>query len=690
MENYREKSMPSSTVDNIKKHLQNYKSFFDGVQVYIPEKGVLAGPDKFEGVNYFDWFTDNLHFSLNPYFLTAGYMGIAEEARKGMKGDGGDGDVLLDAIAEVYSRAADYLKRHAEQAEAMAVSLGSGGTGGTCERERFLKIAENCRVLSENPPQTFQQAVQLFWMSWRLRAYNSTATIGRLDQYLYPFYKTDMKCGMLTRGEALEIIVELWERINNTSMGDTLINLMLGGQDENGNDQTNELSYIMLEATLAVRKSEPHMNARIHKNTPPDFWNLLIDVQMLGHGQGTIYNDEFIIPSLVKYGYTPEQAYNYSNDGCTEVMIDGDSNIVFVQGEAMKSLELALFNGRENKNYDGAITGQYWHKDGEVRPLQSRCELGFESGDVRMMTSFEEVYQAYLRQYKHQLKKQMDGLANDLERRQTHDTASLWLQGTHKSVLETGVDLFRNPRRVDMVMVLLGSIPTVADSLAAVRKVVFEERFCTMTELLAALEKDFDGHEVLRVRLLRAPKFGNDDDFVDNIASRLSSDLMDFVDACSKECKVRFLPALYDYLFNDFAKLVGATPDGRKRFDVISEHYSPTPGRAANGPTAIIKSAVKTDLARAIGASPLYISLQRTHIGHGAEGKQLIKTLNEAALRLGITILNVAIYDVEKLREAQRNPAGHEDLIVRVWGYCARFVDLTEDMQNHIIKRVCR
>lgn len=241
-----------------------------------------------------------------------------------------------------------------------------------------------------------------------------------------------------------------------------------------------------------------------------------------------------------------------------------------------------------------------------------------------------------------------------------------------------------------MHQIFLGSIPTVGDCLAAVKKVVLEDKACTLLELREAMRADFVGYEGLRARLLAAPKFGNDDNYVDMIVSRLSSDIIDMIDEYNANADIKHLPCHYNFLFNDYAKTTGATPDGRRRGDPISEHFSPTPGRAKKGPTAILRSVVKTDIKRGAGASTVHLSLSRDTLVGEDGGKSIMAAIMRAAIGIGIQLLNVAIYDAKALREAQDNPEGHEDIIVRVWGYSARFVDLSRDMQDHVIARIIK
>ena len=678
---------------SIKKNAENYIKLIENLEVFIPGKGMLAGkPFFFRTFTKEMWLlrkemhygADNCHFPMNPSFLQYGFAGIMSLALKAKEGLDEEKSAFLQAIIDTYDAVCKFIERHAEKAEQMAFSASDEN-----ERRRLEAIAANCRVISKGAPQNFIQAVQLFWFAWRLRNIFFSSTIGRLDQYLYPFYKRDIEIGSLTKQEAFSILCELWENFNLANSGDTLMNLMVGGQDRQGNDATNELSFMMIDTALAVRKSEPHLNVRIHKGTPQAFIDKVVDLILLGHGQGTIYCDDHLIPSLVNHGIPPESARNYSNDGCTEVVIDGESGIRFWQMEAVKSLELALFNGEENV-LPGEPVSHKWTDKMPAFPVKTSLKTGYRSGDMTRMNSFEEVYQAFLKQYLYQVDVFLKKISNAMEEDRDNETCSPFLAGTFPTCISTGNDPFRGGFTVENYQLLSGSIPTVADALAAIKKVVFDERFCTMAELLEALRANFEGFEYLRQKLLSAPKFGNDDDYVDCIAADIAKRFCERVSSFITPNGKPIWPGIYNIDFNMFAKIVGATPDGRRWKDPICEHYSPTPGRAKSGPTSVIRSATKAPLAKGCAASPFHISLSRSAVPQNEKGKAIVRSLLLTAIELGAVVFNIAIYDVDVLKKAKQNPEMYEDVIVRVWGFNARFVDLSEDLQDHIIARVIR
>ncbi|MHB1356052.1 MAG: pyruvate formate lyase family protein [Anaerolineae bacterium] len=653
--------------------------------VEIPSGGLLAGPlhvnmaEAARKLGYpWEWSADNLHFALNVHtLLKLGLPGIIQQAEQRASELGGERAHYLQAIARCYTAVQGYVLAHATHARCLAANAEIG------EQARFAHIAVVCQACAERAPESFHEALQLFWFVYVLR---NQGTVGRLDQHLYPFYRHDLLAGTLDRAQALGMLCELWQRMNQASIGDTLRNVMLGGQDASGADATNDLSYLMLDASIAICQPEPHINARIHKNTPPSFLDKVAELQLLGHGQGALYNDEVFIPALVRNGVPLPLARNYANDGCSEVTIDGESTIKFVVLDAVKALELTLFNGEENV-LPGEAQGRYTLQRGPLRTLKTGLKFGYRSGDFTTMSSYEQVYSAYIDQYLYQAGLLADYLCHSIQMAQSNEVTSPLTAGTFASVLETGIDPFRGGVAVPCYMIFSGSLATVADSLAAIKQVVYEQRASTPSELLQALRADWVGHDVLRQQCLMAPKFGNDDDRVDGIAADIAHRFCDFVAAYPSPTGAPFWPALFNFLFNDHAKVVGATPDGRRWQDPIGEHYSPTPGRARQGPTAVIRSAAKGPHYLACGTSVLNLSLNRTLVPNNDEGRLLVRQLCQTALGLGLGVLSTSIYDVAALRQAQREPEQFRDLIVRVWGFSARFVELSTDMQEHIIAR---
>lgn len=612
---------------------------------------------------------DNAHFAMGTAYYKLGIRGIADKARNNALDPcrSQEQKALLNGIAMTYDAIGAYFRRYSE-------SIAD------------IEIAERLRRLSAEPPRSFEDAVQIFFLMWSIRNLNRCSCIGRLDQHLKPFYEADIISGRLTRDKAFTVICGLWKRLNEWGSGDTLMNVMLGGQDQYGNDDSSELSIIMMKASCFLNMTEPHINVRVHSGMRSDFKDSMIQLQQKGYGQATVYNDDVIIPEMVRKGIPIENACRYANDGCTEIFWDGLGDIEFNHIDAVATLDLALNNGELSFHPTDPI--QYFHVDNNATLYKPHVICGYQNGCAEECENFEELYQLFMEQYRYQLHKKLDLL---YQRDEEMKKGILWglpfLNGTYEECLESGKDLAAGGLPLNSRMVFLGSIPTVADSLVALKIAVFDRKLFTLKEIKTALKENYVGYESMRSQLLNMPKFGNDQDEVDLIAARIVGDLCDIIDEYREEKHYAVFPALIGWMFVSEAYGTGAMPDGRKEKDPIAEHYCATPGKAKAGITAHICSIAKAPLARAIGVAPVHLSLQRDMIPMNNNGKHILEKINDGCLIKGLQQYNIAIYDNDLLRQAQVHPEEHGDLIVRVWGFCARFVELSKEMQDHIISR---
>ncbi len=650
----------------------------------VPAAGRLAGFRNFQSpaaqlLNRYD----NFHYSMGDAFYRYGVSGIAAKAAGNVSPDKpAAANELLRGIASTYREVAAYFSRYGRAAAEAA------HRAPAAEQSRLQAIADNLNCLAARPPQSFEQALQLFYLMWSIRGMNRCSCIGRLDVRLKPFYEQDKQAGRIDAETVFALICELWEHLNGWGSGDTLMNVMVGGSNPDGSDASSDLSKLMLEASIAVGKTEPHLNVRCHRQIRPDVLEAACRLQYLGHGQATMYNDDAILPAMRRAGIPEAIAADYANDGCTEIIWDGHGRIDFNHIDAVAALELTLYNGRPAPNPRREEV-KYFHAANPKGPYTPEVVTGFASGDAGQFTTYEEFYQAFLRQYRFQLHCKLEELREyDRQRRAGQWHGLPFLNGTYEAVLTSGVDLLDDGLPMNSYMVFTGSLPTVADGLAALKRVVYEQKHYTIAQLKAALEADFDGAETMRRELLAAPKFGNDLDEVDCIAAGLVKTICDDFDSYRRDTGFTVFPALIGWRFVEEAYGIGATPDGRKYKEPIAEHYCATPGRLQKGVTALINSIAKAPLARAIGVAATHISLPRNFAAGPEEGVALLKSLNESCFQKGLTQFNIAIYDAEQLRDAQRHPERHRDLIVRVWGFSAKFVELSEEMQQHIIQRV--
>ena len=667
-----------------------FRAMLTATPVEIGATGMLVGPahanhraasEKMAGTG-FRGYGDNRHFPMAVGNLLAlGFAGIAAQAQANATSVDGERATYLHAIADCHEAAAAFAERHAIEARQLA------GQAHDEDHLRLTAIGDSCRALAVGPPRSLAEAVQLFWFAYVMRNGPGPSTIGRLDQHLQPFYDTDLAAGRLTRDGALGILCELWELLNRVASADTLMNLMLAGQDVDGNDATCEMSHLMIEADCLVHKTEPHVNVRIHAGSPESIKDRLIELQLKGDGKGTVFNDEVLIPTLTAAGVDLDLARCYCNDGCDEVLFDSQSTIDFTLVEAVKSLELAMFNGRENTPPVDEPRANYYLADPNPVAVRTEMELGFASGDMMEMTRIDDVVDAFVAQYHHQVAVRLARFCQTRQHDRRHGVTSPFLGGSFPTCLAGGEDLLRGGVRRRVYMIFSGSLPTVADGLAAIGKVVFDDRACTIGELLTAIQADWVGFEPLRLRCLAAPKFGNDDDYVDAIATDIAERYCRFVSAYDGQLDFPIYPALFSNVFNQWSRIAAATPDGRRWGDPICAHWSATPGRARRGPTACIRSLAKAPFALAPGTAVTQFAVGRDCIPQNDVGRRLFRSLLDAALSIGISVINPSVMDVAALKAAQKHPEQHADLMVRVWGFSARFVTLDERMQNHIIAR---
>lgn len=651
----------------------------------LPEQGLLAGPERLSHLHPWPepdetWMgEDNRHFPMNiGLLIKEGIDGLLVRARHGRtKACTEEQRARLDAITSYLSLFAGHIQAHAALARSYADETPDSA-------RRYLRIAANCSAIAGKAPQTFEEGIQLFWFAWRARSLNFTSCIGRFDVQLGWLYQKSRDEG-ITREEAHDLLCELIRKLNRMGSGDTLMNLMLGGVDEEGRDVSSDFGVLVMECCAEVGLSEPHVNIRIHPQTPSFFRSAAARLMARGQGQGTLYFDAEIIGPLEQAGVPLPFARGYANDGCTEITLEGHADIQFWQMESMKALELALFDGEENPSAPHTPVTK-WNRHFPARRFESGLRFGVRSGSMETCRTFDEVIACFYRQWDAQLTLFCQRITEKILDDTTTDSfqTSLLVQAMLPRVLESGNEPLRGGYECSNYQLLSGSIPTVADSLYAIKVAVFDRQICSLPQLLAALRSDFAGQEVLRGQLLRIDKFGNDQEEVDLLAAALAEHFCQFVEQYPFPCGVKVLPGLYNIDFVMFASILGATPDGRNAGDAISCHYSPTPSCARQGITAALSSSAKGNLRRGVAASPVYLTLPRLL---DTDYAAVFLSLLEGCEQLHLPVINLSVVDADELRDAQKRPERHRDLVVRVWGYNANFVDLDDALQEHIINR---
>lgn len=590
--------------------------------------------------------------------------------------DYGDRKEFLTAVVISLQTLVRFAHRYADLAETIATR-----TADPDARGRLMEIAATCRWVPENPPRTFLEALQSFFFI-HVGRYIEYSTLGigvRFDKLFGPYYETDLREGRITRDAAAELLQLLWVKFHELGLVyspmlsgiyggvESLQAITIGGVDENGNDVTNELSYLVLETAELMRTLEPSIALRYHDGTPTELLARASDVIRSGIGYPSFFNDKALIPTLQAWGVPSDDARDYAVTGCVYIEIPGKNIARRAMGGLVlpKCLWWALHGGKDPK------TGRRW---------------GAPTPDPTAFESIEDVIAAYLEQVRFFFRRQtiIENTCRSLyEKYLPRPLYSALLDGC----IEQGMDCrkWAYPSMVHDFVVIIG--PTnVVDSIAAVKKMVFDERAVSMAELIEALDANWDGYEDLRRMMIKAPKFGNDDDYVDGIAVRIhlatSAVLAEFTDRFGNRLRGdgSGVSATYGCAFD-----TPATPDGRKAGDPFADAtLSPSQGRDVTGPTAVLNSAAKIDTVKTYNHL-----LNQKFLPSALEGE--MKGIFVSYLRtwgdLGISHIQFNVTDRETLHAAQRNPQQYQDLIVRVAGYSAYFVDLSKGLQDSIIAR---
>lgn len=571
-----------------------------------------------------------------------------------------------------------YAQRYADKARKLARKERNR------DRKRELKkIAEICTHVPAHPPRTYWEALQYYWFVHLgvITEYNTWDSFnpGRLDQHLYPFYRKGLKDGTLTKEKAKELLQAFWIKFNNqpappkvevtaeessTYTDFCLINT--GGLEADGSDGVNELSYLILDVVEEMRILQPSSMVQVSKKTPDAFLKRALKIIKTGFGQPSVFNTDAIIQELVRQGKTIEDARNGGTSGCVETGAFGKENYNLTgYFNLTKVLEITLNNGIDPR------TGK---------------EIGLKTGDPGKFKSFEELFDAFKRQLLHFLDIKVKG-NNIIERLYAEYLPAPFLSILIDDCIAKGKDYHDGGARYNTSYIMGVGLGTMTDVFTSIRYNVYDKKNVTMKELLAALKRNYRGYESLRQRFLnKTPKYGNDDDYADEVMKSIFEAYYEAVDGRANtkggHYRINLLPTTVHIYFG---KVVGATADGRKAREPLSEGVSPVQGADRHGPTAVIKSVAKMDHIRTGGT--LLNQKFTPHLLADEDGLEKLSHLIRSYFMLDGHHIQFNVISAETLREAQKNPEKYRNLIVRVAGYSDYFVDLGEELQNEIIRR---
>ncbi len=643
-----------------------------------------------------------------PKLLEKGCLGVRDEAAQRLALlDPGDPDDLqkipfLRAVIIAMEGASEVGKRFADKARAIAEQEEDERRG-----RELLRIAEVCDRVPAHPAETFYEALQSFWFAYILQYWESMEgkchSFGRMDQYLYPYYERDLKEGRLTREEAQELIDCFLLRIPLVSwsmedlhfyiIGDLLLpHMSVGGYREDGTDATNELSYLFIEGMKHCRLPEPDFSVLVHREAPDDLILKGCELAAMGSGQPMFQNSDFIIEGLLSRGsmggppVTIEDARNAAEVGCQEPFIVGKDGIDITAGyiNAGLALEFALNNGQNRM-----VPEQ--HAEGPLPPWEDMVRLndgrGLETGDPRAFKAFEEVQDAFVRQLAFMVRnKLMTHKVRDMALAEMKPT--LFQSALIEDCLEKGMSREQGGARYNWGPGLYPvGMADVTDSLAAIKKLVFDDKRFTMAELCDALDSNFEACGKMRKMLLQAPKYGNDQDYADEIMAWAVHEWASEVKTHKNLRGGYAIPGLQSlFLSVPYGREVGALPSGRLSGEPLSNGGSPSNAAAREGPTAIVNSLSKVDCLECNLGIVLNVRLT-PELLRTEEGRGKVAALVKGIVDKQVMHIQFNVVSSDTLLAARQEPERYRDVVVRVAGYSAYFVNLPGAMQEEIINR---
>ncbi len=571
-----------------------------------------------------------------------------------------------------------YAKRYSDKLRELAAA-----ENGAARKQELLEMAEICARVPASAPETFHEALQYYWfvhlgVITELNTWDSFNP-GRLDQHLYPLYRNDLEKGRLTEDRARELLQAFWIKFNNQpappKVGVTaresntytdfcLINL--GGVTGQGEDAVNELTFLILDVIEEMRLLQPSSMIQVSRKNPDNYIKRALKIIKTGFGQPSVFNAEAIIQEMLRQGKSIEDARNGGSSGCVETGAFGkESYILTGYFNLPKILEIVLNNGTD------PLTGK---------------DIGIKTGEPEGFNDYRMLFEAFRKQLKHFADIKIKG-NRIIERLWAENLPAPFLSLLIDDCIDRGIDYNNGGARYNSSYIQGVGMGTLTDSLSAIRHHIYIENSFSMKELIEALNSNFRDDQKIRELLLhKSPKYGNDDPRSDELIPDIFDSFFMAVDGRPNTRggmhRINLLPTTCHIYFGE---KTGATPDGRKGPEPLSEGISPVQGMDTAGPTAVLKSASRIDHLRTGGT--LLNQKFTPGIFQSERGLNSIVHLIRAYFRMGGHHIQFNVVSADTLREAPREPEKHRDLIVRVAGYSDYFVDLGESLQNEIIRR---
>lgn len=570
-----------------------------------------------------------------------------------------------------------YANRYGDEAERLAAQEKDP------QRAKELRvIAQNCRRVPEHPPESFYEAIQFLWFTQIggiLSENPLSLNPGRFDQYMDPYYEKDLAAGAITEDAALELIEALWLKYSEwvwTISANTadyfagynqFQNLTVGGKTRDGHDGTNPITYLALKATEEVRTHQPGLSVRVQADCPKEFLDAITHLVSKGTGFPAIHSDSVGYQMLLNAGYEPEDARDWNNCGCV----------------VPHNRKTGEWTAAVNMNFGSAL--EYALNQG--KSLMTGQLMGLEEKPAGEFSSYEEVKAAFFKQFDNLCRHSVI-LTVEAQRLHRDMVPRPFLSSCIEHCMACGKDLSRGGAKYNIGPVITGiGLAVTANSLAAVKKLVFEDQVCDMAALVQALQANWEGYEDLRQKAQDCPKYGNDDDYADDIAIEIANHFYDTIHPYKDIFGSHFLTAfmgISNYI--PMGRVLGATPDGRKNGEPSSEGVSPYVGTDHSTPLAAIRSTAKVNQEIHSGGTLLNLRLDHNLVAT-KRGQANLGAMIQTLFSLGGFHVQFNCISSETLRAAQAHPEDYKDLLVRVAGYSTQFVNLSRSMQDAIIAR---
>lgn len=551
-------------------------------------------------------------------------------------------------------------------------------------QQSLRTVANNCLNLIKRPPETFHEAVQSLWFLFVLLHMESNASSfspGRMDQYLYPYYQKDIESGKISMEDALDILECLWLKFNqivylrNQNSAKYFagfpigFNIAIGGEDENGNDTYNELSLLCLQCQYDLGLPQPNLSVRLNRNSSHELMQKAIEVVSKGSGMPQFFNDEAIVHALMELGIEKKDALNYAIVGCVELTTHGN-NLGWSDAAMFnlnKALELTLNHGK---------------------CLLTDEQIGLDLGGLDTYQTFEDLEKAFQQQIDYFIDKMMQ-CEVIVEKAHQDCLPTAFLSSVIDDCLENGLDVTKGGAKYNLSGIQMIQIANLADSLAAMKQLVYDDQVIDAKELLAALQSDFKGYEIIQTMLLnKVPKYGNDVEWVDCLGAKWAEYFRSRMKDYTNYRGGPYHTGMYTVSAHvPMGENVGASPDGRNALTPLADGgMSPVYGRDLKGPTAVLKSVSRLNNSLTTNGGLLNMKFLPEFF-ETKNGMNKFENFLRAFVDLKVPHIQFNVVRREDLEDAQIRPQLHKSLTIRVAGYTAYFVELAHKLQDEIIER---